>query len=204
MERQRKIISGGISVGSSSILVIFVVLALTAFAALSLTTAGSDLRLTQRVARATQEYYAADAEAVELAGELRQAYESTRPEQFPARASELGWAVDGMFVSRSIPIEGDQSLEVTIDYSKDPLRFTRWQVVNSADWQEQDSFSLWGGEDINLSASPDGFPAQGDALPLTPPPLPGFAPEEGAIIGGADGATEIFTADPAGEAAGKE
>lgn len=55
MERQKKTSGGGVSVGSSSILVIFVVLALTAFAALSLTTAGSDLRLTQRVARATQE-----------------------------------------------------------------------------------------------------------------------------------------------------
>lgn len=158
MERQKRTASGGgISVGSSSILVIFVVLALTAFAALSLTTAGSDLRLTQRVARATQVYYAADAAGVELADQLRDAYQRTRPEQFPAEAEKLGWTVNGMFVSRSIEMENDQKLEITLDYSQQPMRFTQWQVVNGADWEEQDSFSLWDGGGA-LAASPTGLP----------------------------------------------
>lgn len=167
MERQKKPAGGGISVGSSSILVIFVVLALTAFAALSLTTAGSDLRLTQRVARATQEYYAADAAAVELAAQLRDVYQSARPEQFPAEAEKLGWTVNGMFVSRSIEMEKDQKLEITLDYSRQPMRFTQWQVVNSADWEEQDSFSLWDGGGESLAASPTGLPA-GLGFPSAP------------------------------------
>lgn len=176
MERQKKTSGGGVSVGSSSILVIFVVLALTAFAALSLTTAGSDLRLTQRVARATQEYYAADAAGVELANQLRDAYNRTRPEQFPAEAEKLGWTVNGMFASRSIAMENDQRLEITLDYSRQPMRFTQWQVVNGADWEEQDSFSLWDGGGSGLAASPTGLPVglptpageTGGALEQTP------------------------------------
>lgn len=189
MERRKKAAGGGISVGSSSILVIFVVLALTAFAALSLTTAGSDLRLTRRVARATQEFYAADAQAVELTSELREARAGLRPEQFPAEAQRLGWSVNGMFLERSIPIEGDQTLEITVDYSQTPMRITRWQVVNEADWQEQDSFTLWdGGLDLAAPATEGGFSAL--------PPLPGTAEDEPAAAG-ADSGALIFTGDPA-------
>lgn len=173
MERQKST-SGGISVGSSSILVIFVVLALTAFAALSLTTAGSDLRLTQRVARATQEYYAADGKAVEAANELRRAYELSRREQFPEKAQALGWTINGMFANLTIPMQDNTTLEVTADFSKLPISFTRWQVVNEADWVEQDSFALWGGEEMGLAgAVPSDMAALADG-PL--PPVPGLNP----------------------------
>lgn len=183
VEHQKKAISGGISVGSSSILVIFVVLALTAFAALSLSTAGSDLRLTQRVARATQEYYAADAKGVEWAAELEKTLETSPAGTALLEAEKLGWMVNGMFASRSVEIQGEQTLEITADCSQRPIRFTRWQVVNSTDWEEQDSFSLWdGGADLNL-ASPTGLPPGLETgTPATPPPLPGFDSDELATI----------------------
>lgn len=190
MERQKKAASGGISVGSSSILVIFVVLALTAFAALSMTTAGSDLRLTRRVARATQEYYAADAQAVEHADALRDAFAAQRPETFPQKAAELGWTVNGLFANRSIPLGESQTLEITADFSQTPIRFTRWQVVNNADWEEQDSFSLWDG---GLTALPAGEFEPG----LTPPPLPGF--QSGAPLATDDAGALPVDGAPAGK-----
>jgi hypothetical protein len=61
---QKKV--GGLSVGGSSILIIFVVLALTTFAALSLVTAEADLRLTEKQAESVRQYYTADADAEEL------------------------------------------------------------------------------------------------------------------------------------------
>ncbi len=67
-----KKINTGISVGSSSILVIFVVLCLTTFATLSLVSANADYRLTLRVADETADYYAADAQAEELLMQIDQ------------------------------------------------------------------------------------------------------------------------------------
>ena len=62
----------GISVGSSSILVIFVVLCLTTFATLSLVSANADYKLTSRVAEETAGYYVADAQAEELLMQIDQ------------------------------------------------------------------------------------------------------------------------------------
>lgn len=67
----------GISVGSSSVLVIFVVLCLTAFATLSLVSAKADYKLTQKATQATTEYYMADAQAEEYLQILHKALQST-------------------------------------------------------------------------------------------------------------------------------
>lgn len=53
----------GIGIGGVSILAIFVVLSLTALAALSFVTAQADLRLAEKTAMAQEQYYAADAAA---------------------------------------------------------------------------------------------------------------------------------------------
>ncbi|MBO4901446.1 MAG: hypothetical protein J5518_01445 [Lachnospiraceae bacterium] len=52
--------SGGINVGTSSILVTFVLLCLVTFAALSFLSANSDYRLSQQTAKRTTEYYDAN------------------------------------------------------------------------------------------------------------------------------------------------
>ena len=51
-----------ISIGTSSIVMIFVVLCLTVFAVLSFISADADFRLTERTADSTGYYYKADAE----------------------------------------------------------------------------------------------------------------------------------------------
>lgn len=55
-----------ISVGASTILMIFVVLCFTTFAVLSFLTARSDLEMTKKSATATMQYYQADARMEEL------------------------------------------------------------------------------------------------------------------------------------------
>ena len=54
---------GGINVGTSSVLVAFVLLCLVTFAALTFISASSDLKLSQEVADRTTEYYAANMQA---------------------------------------------------------------------------------------------------------------------------------------------
>ncbi|WMJ22325.1 hypothetical protein RBG61_10030 [Paludicola sp. MB14-C6] len=59
-----------ISVGATTILMIFVVLCLTTFAVLSFLTARSDLKLTSKSVTATKEYYQADAKVEEWLGSV--------------------------------------------------------------------------------------------------------------------------------------
>lgn len=155
---------GGIGAGSSSILVIFVVLALTAFATLSLVSAGSDLRLTKRIAASTKSYYEADGVGVSLAGELEAAVRGADTAEIPAIASRLGWTVTNTELTRSIPVDGEQTLELTADFSEGALRFTHWQLVNASQWQEEDSFHLWGSSDASFSE--DGAPMPGSLAGL--------------------------------------
>lgn len=57
MSGRRK--TGGVFIGVSSLLVIFIVLCLTTFAALSLMSANADLKMARRAAQTVSEYYAA-------------------------------------------------------------------------------------------------------------------------------------------------
>ena len=54
---------GGVSVGGSSILIIFVLLSLTTFAALTMVSATASHRLALQVVESAEAYYAADLEA---------------------------------------------------------------------------------------------------------------------------------------------
>ena len=72
--------SFGISIGSSSILVVFVVLCLTTFATLSLVSANADYRLSRKTADAAAAYYALDAAGEELLSDLAAVLEKARPE----------------------------------------------------------------------------------------------------------------------------
>lgn len=151
-KRNRNAGNGGVSVGSSSILVIFVVLALTAFATLALTSANSDKVLTERIAASTQAYYAADAKGVEDAARLKAALSGVPAGKAAEAAASAGWTADGTRFTRSIEIEEGRTLELAAELTTDGLRFTRWQMVNNLPWEEEDNFMLWGGPDSTPDA----------------------------------------------------
>lgn len=71
--------SFGISIGSSSILVVFVVLCLTTFATLSLVSANADYRLSRKTADAAASYYALDAAGEELVADVAAVLIKARP-----------------------------------------------------------------------------------------------------------------------------
>ena len=68
MKKEKR--SFGLSIGSSSILVIFVVLCLTTFATLSLVSARADDKLSQKTADAAVSYYALDAAGERMLSDL--------------------------------------------------------------------------------------------------------------------------------------
>lgn len=146
----------GINVGGSSILVIFIILCLTTFATLSMVSARADLRLTEKATAATEEYYAADAEAERILARIGEAVSgSGNPrEQVTSAVPEAAVVAGGdeqFTVLYSVPVGETQELVVqlaiTPEAAEHRIRRLAWQVVQSGEWEpESGGFELWSGE----------------------------------------------------------
>ncbi|WP_312645618.1 hypothetical protein [Hydrogenoanaerobacterium sp.] len=147
----------GISVGSSSILVIFVVLCLTTFATLSLVSAKADYKLTQKTAQATAEYYAADAKAEEYLQKLHKALQGTGADGWFAQLQlvdiKLTYEVAGgsLVLRYDVPINDQKKLHVELGTELDiagkptgPLQRLRWQVQPIQQWQGEEQVNVAG------------------------------------------------------------
>ncbi len=144
----------GISVGSSSILAIFVVLCLTTFATLSLVSAQADYKLTKKTAQATAEYYAADAKAEEMLQELHKALDTdTWREQLLLLDTAITYEVveDTLIFRYDVPVNESKTLHVelisNVDTSGKPegnLRRLSWKVMPMQGWQDEKQINLPG------------------------------------------------------------
>ncbi len=125
-----------INVGSSSILLIFVILCLVAFATLSIVSANADAKLSNKVAERTQAYYQAHnqatADVAQLDEALAQAFASCGNEtEYYARV--------GYHKSFTYPITDMQNLSVKVNilYPKQIgdtfYEITAWQVVTAGE-----------------------------------------------------------------------
>ena len=122
------------SIGSASILLVFVILCLVSFAVLSIVSANADSKLSTRILERTTAYYTACNQAEQsLAGmdnTLRRMYEASDSKD--AYFSSVGHGK-----SYVIPISDLQSLQVTIEIlypesAEDTFyQITAWQVLNT-------------------------------------------------------------------------
>ncbi len=129
----------GANVGSSSILLIFVILCLISFATLSLVSANADWKLNRKIMDRTTSYYnacnQAEAQIAELDRQCREAY--------LASSSEAGYfaAVEDLKSRFAVPISDTQQLEVEVGFlypqeEEDPFyRITSWKVSNIQDFE---------------------------------------------------------------------
>lgn len=151
----------GISVGSSSILAIFVVLCLTTFATLSLVSARADYKLTQKTAQSTSEYYAADTKAEELLQQLHQALLHTDAwrEQLSLIDASITYekVSDGYIFRYDIPVNDHKTLHVELIAAVEPdgspaseLRRLRWKVQPEQSWQDETQINLPGISDLPI------------------------------------------------------
>lgn len=158
----------GINVGSSSILMIFVLLCLVTFSTLSLVTANADYKLTAKTAESVSGYYEADAKAELLLASIDEkliglAKEASAGERFNLEAlSESFSGLDGVTVTQQdgkvligfqVNIDDRRALQVSLqpvfplqDAGK---RYTiaAWQVIQTAEWESNDNLTVWDGED---------------------------------------------------------
>lgn len=128
--------SFGINIGSASILLIFVLLCLISFAALSIVSANADSKLTAKVLERTNAYYEACNEAETSLAEI----DKTLIRVYLASESADDYFVSvGHSKSFNIAISELQTLVVQIEIlypTRDEdtfYRITKWQVVTDED-----------------------------------------------------------------------
>lgn len=155
----KKKLTGGINVGTSSILVTFVLLCLVTFAALSFLSANSDYRLSKQSAERTTQYYAANSLAeyylANIEGQLSKSLSaSSSKEDYLEGIPKVFADNDSITVendselttlSYDVPVNDTQNLHVylSVNYpdKDDPALFhiIKWQTENLDIWEEDES-----------------------------------------------------------------
>ncbi len=158
----------GINIGSSSILMIFVLLCLVTFSALSLVSANADYKLTEKTAESVSGYYEADAKAETLLASIDEklinmAKDTAAGGQFRAETfSKALSGLDGVTVTQrdgkvligfQVKIDDRRALQVSLQPAF-PLQnaekrytVTSWQVIQTAEWESDDTLTVWDGDD---------------------------------------------------------
>ena len=143
------------SVGISSLLVIFVVLATVILSVLCLVTVRQDLDRAKKLSTAQEEYYAADVQAT---ARLDQLYELVSDEtiiDIYTAATEQGFEVSGgergdqaLTFSWSEDINSQSKLMCKVRYSGGTLSVTGWKTVSNNYYEEENSLPIWNGESL--------------------------------------------------------
>ena len=136
-----------VNIGLSSLLLVFLVLCLTTFALLSLSSAKSDYSLSEKLAQHRSDYYTASSQAEEMLAKIDQIMDSTyhssdAGDYIPALTKALeteSVTVDsenGMsIISYQIPVDDSQILSVRLKIidpstSENYYEILTWQVRN--------------------------------------------------------------------------
>lgn len=136
----------GVNIGSSSILLIFVILCLVSFATLSIVSANADYRLGKKILARTTAYYDACNEAEKSLA----AIDATLWNVFRESASkDAYYETVGHDKSYLLPISDLQNLSIEIEIlypetvGDSCYRVTNWQVVNTDDIVYDDSLPVF-------------------------------------------------------------
>ncbi|MBC5706747.1 short-chain dehydrogenase [Hungatella sp. L12] len=142
------------NIGSSSLILIFIVMCLVTFGMLSLTSAKSDLSLANRNADAVTEYYRADTEGEAfyrmVAGEVKAACTnaSGHEERLALLEKALGEYYRGGAAVTEVAMERAQALHIELEPDLDgegSVRVAKWNVIQTEDYEIDDSMPVWGG-----------------------------------------------------------
>ncbi len=142
-----------ISTGTTSIVLIFVMLSLLTFSVLSLVSARADLRLSRKSADRTTDYHAAENAASDVLSGLLDAA-ADGPEALAAYADGAGVSLTEGGAAYEVPLGEDQVLavELTLPSEGQSCRITRWQVVSDYEWNADSHMDLF-----STGGLPDAF-----------------------------------------------
>lgn len=133
-------------IGSSSLLVIFIILCLVSFATLSIVSANADYKLSNKVLDRTTAYYEASNQAEQQLAELHQ----TLAAAYADSATEAEYFQQtGHDTSYLFPISDLQSLEVKVNIvypAKEGdayYKIRSWQIILTDDFEYEDTLDLF-------------------------------------------------------------
>ena len=146
-----------INIGSSSMLVVFIILCLITFSVLSVASANNDRKYSEKIANRTTAYYKASNKAEELLSQiddkLKQIYEQYNAD-YLSQVPDVLTSIDGIdtsnfpSVSFSIPINGTQTLSVSLliqipEKEGDTFyTITSWQEIYTEVWNGDEPMNL--------------------------------------------------------------
>ena len=120
---------GGANIGGSSILVIFVLLCITTFATLAMVSATASFRLATQVARAADDFFAAESLAEEKLAQISGIVRSANGQDFQARLLELGAMYHDGAITYSVSINESLRLDVELHVNGTSLMVYSWVQV---------------------------------------------------------------------------
>ena len=144
-----------VSIGASSLILIFIVLCMATFGLLSLSSAQGDLKLARRNADAVKGYYEADNKGQQwlkgvdevLMEEMGKGQDSTQCSlEIKDRLGDLYDRETGL-ISTDIPMDRGQSLhiELVLMFGEKRYEVKSWYVYNSEEYEIDTSMPVWGG-----------------------------------------------------------
>lgn len=151
IKKHRRSLAG---IGISSLLIVFVCLAVIIFVVLALVTVRQDLESAKRLAAAQTDYYAADTEAVKRLDKLQSILDDITVIDIDAAASEIGFTAKktagGTEFSTAVDINAGSRLCVTAAYKSGKLSVTEWRCVSSSYYVEDSSLPIWDGSTLPI------------------------------------------------------
>ena len=139
-----------VNVGSSLLLVVFLLMCLITFATLSFSSARSDESFSQRIADRKSEYYAASNEAERLLSQIDRLLDVADPADLDFAAidsldADIAYDPDAATLSYQVKINDKQALDVVLalDETDDShFRIEKWQTVTTRKWESDDKLKL--------------------------------------------------------------
>lgn len=146
---------GRMNIGSTSLILIFIVLCLATFGLLSLSSAKGDWNLAQKGAASARIYYQADSDGesfLKMADEkIKEAFSEPGEEGLEnALEKTLGdyYREDSGTVETDIPMEYGQVLHIALQVTKEGknlYEISEWKVFNQDEYEIDDSMPVWTG-----------------------------------------------------------
>ena len=145
-----------VSIGASSLILIFIVLCMATFGLLSLSSAQGDLKLARRNADAVKGYYEADNKGQKwlkdvdgvLMEEMGKGQDSAQCSlEIKDRLGDLYDRETGL-ISTDIPMDRGRSLRIELVLMCGEKRYEvkSWYVYNSEEYEIDTSMPVWGGQ----------------------------------------------------------
>lgn len=139
----------GLNIGSASIIMIFAILCLTVFSALSLVTAVSEKKTAQRFADATAAYYEADSEAVKIKNDIQASLDAGSAPQQAAAANNAAYEEAVPAITYNVPLaDGKSQISVILAYdsAENSVKVVSWEKTDISVWTPDDDISVWNGD----------------------------------------------------------